>query len=487
MTTTTMTEAKNEAKKEVRLYINPFKVKVNERQREIVEDIDKLAESLARWGQFHPIRLETDGETLNMGFRRLTAAMSLGWDKIWYTVHGEGLTQEELIELEVEENVQRQQMTWDEIQKAIARVHDIRKKKDPNWTLEKTAEVMNVSKVTVHNAVQIVKAAEQDPTVLESEGVVSALNKIKTKRKLEEKRVEIEQRAQGLIPTHKVEILVGDALDLIKKEPSESFDAIVTNCPFGVELEYKSGHVPYYDDETYITELIQKMCPEWYRTLKNDSWFVGFFDILKITRSPWVDALIAEVTTLIENLPYEMREAQKDAISGILGYAAKSVGLTGWLEAAGFSYVTILPSIWYKPNKTQGRLGNPNRGFVVGYEAFVFAAKGDPLLLRQGLPNVWVYDTPTPSERVHSVQMPDEIFLDIYRTITISGGRLHDSFAGSGAGGRAAIEHQCDWVGFELDPEKAKNGNMRIKEKLLGTNAELDLTDVLMRNAARPS
>lgn len=469
---------------EVRLFINPADVIVGDRQREEVEDIDKLAASMERFGQFHPITLESDHKTLNKGFRRLCAAMVNGWDKIWYTtINREGVDEADLIEEEIEENIQRQQMTWQEVAKAIAKIDEIRSRKDPTWNREKTADLMNVSRQTVYNSIELAKAIEEDPDVASAETLTGALSRLTTKKKIAARREEIELRSKGLLNKFEAEIKTGDALALIRKEPDESFDAIITNCPFGVDLEYRGGLKPYEDDEDDITSLIMELAPEWYRVLKPDSWGVFFFDLLKISHNTYTINALKRTLDLAEKYP----DAKQD-LSYLYEDLYRSAGLTHWLKQAGFSYVTTLPHFWVKPNKTQGMLGNANRGFVVAYEAFVFAAKGDPALIQQGKQNIWIYDTPAASDRVFSVQMSEDICYDILKTITVSGGRVLDTFAGSGASGRAALRHQCHYVGFELDAERAKNGNMRLKEAMLGTHEEeTDLSDILLKQALSPS
>ena len=46
-----------------------------------------------------------------------------------------------------------------------------------------------------------------------------------------------------------------------------------------MDLTYKGGKRPYFDDEMEIIDLVHGVVQESYRVLKDDSWFVGFFDI----------------------------------------------------------------------------------------------------------------------------------------------------------------------------------------------------------------
>jgi ParB family chromosome partitioning protein len=63
-------------------------IKVGERIRKDIGDIDGLAESIADIGLLNPITIAPDG-TLLAGERRLEACKKLGWDKVPVTVKEE--------------------------------------------------------------------------------------------------------------------------------------------------------------------------------------------------------------------------------------------------------------------------------------------------------------------------------------------------------------------------------------------------------------
>lgn len=429
-------------------------IKILPRQRkdltsdEYRDHIDELAASIEKHGLLQPVVVNQNGE-LVAGFTRIQAHLRLDRESVPVRVL-ETLDSIELKEMELEENVRRRNLEWFEEAAAIAEIHALKKEKDPDWTISKTAEVVGKSGGTVSQSIDLVEASKEDPDLKNEKTLTSALNKRKYKKKIESRQKVVEKMSKGKSGL-RAEILVGDAMDLIQKEEDETFDAVISNFPFGVELEYRSGEIPYKDDEKYISHLIMSMCPEIYRVLREDSWLVAFFDIRKITYCNAQREFIEGID--LDSLDADLRKT-----------LFESMGLTYWLEQAGFDYVQVLPATWVKPNKKQGFVGDPSKGMISSYEAFVIAGKGEPVLMKRGLQNIWIYDTPNPSERVHSVQMPVDLCADLVSLVCLGGANILDPFAGSGSIGLGALENQCSFRGYELNPEYAKNGNMRLKE-----------------------
>lgn len=109
-------------------------IKVGERQRQDYGDLDDLADSLDRYGLIQPVIITLNNE-LVAGGRRLAAARLLGWPKI-KVCYRETLSEDERLELELEENVRRMDISWQERVLAIASIHE---KKQYNNALDPSA------------------------------------------------------------------------------------------------------------------------------------------------------------------------------------------------------------------------------------------------------------------------------------------------------------------------------------------------------------
>jgi ParB/RepB/Spo0J family partition protein len=446
--------------------MHPSQIEILPRQRKIMTElqIKEMAESIHKFGLLNPPVFTAGSEEgkyrLVAGFTRLQGMMFLQWEEIPFTLLSE-TDPIKLKEIELEENIRRTDLEWHEKAEAIAEIHELRIAQDPEWSMRRTAELVGESIGTISQSVQLHDEVKINPEMKAEKTLRGALNKLDVKKKLAQKKADIQRRAAGITPTFRAEIVVGDAAVLIKEEPDESFDAIVSNLPFGVDLEFKGGLKPYEDDEGYIIDLVQTIAVESFRVLKNDSWAVFWFDIRKITYSN------AQRRLWTDRKGKGSADAQKLLFD--------SMGLAFWLEQAGFSYVTLVPGIWCKPNKTQGMIGDPRKGMIVANEAMIFASKGGAFLMKQGRNNAFIYDTLGGSERDYSMQMPADLCTEVVSLVTLSGGRILDPFAGSGSIGLGALSRQCEFRGYELNPEAASIGNMLLSQHHL---AEQEVSNV---------
>lgn len=436
-------------------------IKIENRQRKEVGTkdfqlhVEELAASIKRFGLLNPITLNEEDNSLVAGFCRLMATATLGESEIEYRYVSQ-LSQIDRKELELEENVRRKNLEWYEEAAAIAEIHALKKAQDPNWTIEKTSAMLGKSMGSTSEAISAGEEMKKKPEIKKEKNATAAVRKIQLDRKLAARHSaqEIIRNASG--GGFKAEILQGDARELIRKEPSESYDCVVSNLPFGVDLQLKNegaveNRTVYRDDEDHIVSVVMDVVPEIYRVLKPDSWAVLFFDIGKITYSDELKKL----------KPFCEGEARR------FNQWRRAMGLRWWLEEAGFSYVTPRPAIWVKPNKTQGIIGNPQKGMIVAYEAMLFAAKGEAVLLKQGRQNIFVFDSLLTSEREFALQMPQNLCKTLLDMVVLGGARVLDPFAGSGSFGLPALDKQCEFRGFELDEERARLGNTLLGEHAL--------------------
>ena len=100
-------------------------IKIPDRVRKDVGNIDSLAESLKRSGQITPISVTHD-MTLVAGFRRVTAAKKLGWKTIEANIVEGAADEARLLEIELEENVYRKDFTPEELLAGYKRLDKLR-------------------------------------------------------------------------------------------------------------------------------------------------------------------------------------------------------------------------------------------------------------------------------------------------------------------------------------------------------------------------
>lgn len=415
------------------------KIRVKDRQREDYGDLSGLATSINRWGQLQNILVEPQAEdgtfALVAGGRRLAGLAAAGKTIAIAKVYEGPIDDLALQELELEENVQRKDLTWAEKEAALARIHSVKSqlaaKEGKTWSTQDTANLIGVSLRKVQNAIEITKAIEADPEIAKADTAHGAMQRLTKAKDLKRRQTEVEVRRMaedlGLKPRNTVIELHMDALAGMQGLQAESQDFVISNVPFGVDIEdvFTSDKKIYEDDPDEISALCRKVFVEAYRVLKPDRWFVVFYPTLKLD------------------------ECRK------------------FLAEAGFKFQKV-PAVWVKPNKRVGNVGDGTQRLVIGYEQFFFARKGDARFHEAAPPNnVFTFDTPG-ADRIHPLQMPPELWEAIYRLIAIRGESGVEPFAGSGAGGVAAVRRDLNWTGFELDPEFVARGNTWIEETKQG-------------------
>lgn len=88
-------------------------IKVGERVRKELGDLEALKKSLEKHGLIHPILINSKGELI-AGYRRLTAARELGWKEIEAKII-DPQKEIDFLEMEMEENMARKDFTYEEM------------------------------------------------------------------------------------------------------------------------------------------------------------------------------------------------------------------------------------------------------------------------------------------------------------------------------------------------------------------------------------
>ncbi len=99
-------------------------VVVRKRIRSDLGDLEPMMDSLRRHGQLNPILINRRSELI-AGHRRLESARRLGWTSV-QAVMVEHVSDQRMLELEIEENVQRRQLDADELAAALLRLERLR-------------------------------------------------------------------------------------------------------------------------------------------------------------------------------------------------------------------------------------------------------------------------------------------------------------------------------------------------------------------------
>lgn len=106
------------------MHIEVNRIIVRKRVRKNLGDLASLMDSLRRHGLLNPVVVNGRYELI-AGHRRLEAAKRLGWSTIQVQVVDSD-NEADLVEMEIEENTQRKNLTTDELAEAYIRLDRIK-------------------------------------------------------------------------------------------------------------------------------------------------------------------------------------------------------------------------------------------------------------------------------------------------------------------------------------------------------------------------
>ncbi len=380
-------------------------------------------------GLLQPIVLRDDGKTLVAGERRLRAltaiydfntkredgqvshnGIPLQFGMIPY-VRLSDLPIEILREAELEENVRRVDLTWQEKVAAQAKLHEHLLAQNPEQTITETAKKIfgdgaNKRKVNeVSEAIQLAKYLE-DPLVANAPDEKTARRAIKDDIARRERR---ERLASLDISKSTHRLFKGSCYDRALDDCGPvRFDCIVTDPPYGIDADAEGqtfdGDSHEYDDsDTAFQQVLDRLPDLCARLCKPKAHVYVFCDIGRFSE---------------------------------LFVAFELGGWTVWRK----------PIIWDKG--TIGSYGNIGFGPRSCYDAILYARRGN----REALGGARdVINIPQRTDHEHPAGKPVETYVDLLKRTVLPGDTVADFFAGSGPIFLAAKELKCTAYGWELN------------------------------------
>ena len=431
--------------------VSDIHIAPNRQRKELQADaVVELANSIAANGLLHPIVVRKRAEggfSLVAGERRLRAIDYLSGmgqsfrysDKTFLEGNvpandlGE-LSDIDAFEAELEENIRRQDLTWQEKSQATAQLYELRrlqaeKKGTPPPTLRSLAEEVypdHVGEGGEHAVRREIAAAKHltDPDVAKAGSLKEATKIIKRK-------VEAEQSAAlgasvGRTFTAAVHTLEqADAIAWMGQSDPNQFDVILTDPPYGIDAgdfgdaggKTGSGLGHLYDDSY----------PAWQKLM------------VEFARLSWTNTKpAAHLYCFCDITRFEELKAICAA--------------AGWR-------VFRTPFIWHNPSSQ--RAPWPTQGPHRRYQTLLYAIKGDRNVLTLR-PDVLSY--PSDQNLGWAAQKPVALLSDLLQRSCRPGDSVLDPFCGSGSIFPAAHLLKIRAAGIERDPIAYGIAVARLKE-----------------------
>ena len=387
-----------------------------ERQRRNLNNIAELAQSIARVGLIHPPVIRRSGE-LVVGERRLTAVKTLGWTEISVQFIEE-LSEEELHKVELEENLRRLNLTWDEECKALQKYHSMRVKEDATWTINKTAEALGIDGSTAGKKLLVAsELAKGNKDIAAAPRISTAINMAVRKQEREKQAaissiIPVGAKPQTEAPPAPIApLLNADFAEWARDYQGDKFNLLHCDFPYGVG-QHKSNQASQefgkYSDR-----------PE------------DFWNLL--------DVLAASMNTVVHDSAHLIFWFSMDFYA-----PTREV-----LEKMGWK-VNPFPLIWLKSDNT-GIIPDVNRGPRRIYETAFFASRGDRKIVN-AVSNGFSY--PGSLKEIHQNEKPIAMLRHFLRMVTDEYTSILDPTCGSANALRAARSLGATTIlGIERNPE----------------------------------
>ena len=406
-------------------------------------DIQGLIDSIKLNGLINPIVVDKEKQLID-GFRRLKALMHLKVQEVDARFY-ENLSDFARQRIRVESELQKKRLTWQEETELKSQLHKLytrefgtgsnRKQKGPRaekkWGQKQTAQVLGIAKSTMSEDLKLAAAIEHFPQLKKVTSKRDALRKMYRLREFELLQEQaIRDRAKGHTQIKNIDFICGDCLERIKDIPDESIDLVITDPPWGIDLQKKRGprakEYATFDDKEGKDKikLYSDIGKELWRVMKPGAHLYIFFGI----------QFYKETYHVLSMIGFDVRE---------------------------------VPCLWIKEG---GTFTNWEYKPMPQYENFFFAVKvvdGHARQLKEQTTDVFTY-TRMRTNRIHPTEKPIEL---MKRLITLSSAKnevVLDPFAGSAVTLIAAAILERRAIGYEINQELYDAAFRRLSSYVVG-------------------
>jgi ParB/RepB/Spo0J family partition protein len=433
--------------------IEPSKIGVDNRLRKNFDrkKMAELVESIRKHGQLQPgvCTIEDGKPNLLIGERRLRACGALGIP-FTYTLREDVVDPFTLKEMELTENLEREDLTFQEVCYAREELHRLWSEKhasDPeargSYSLRDSADALGISKSILAEDVKLATWMREIPEVAEAKNKTEAK---KIMQRLTDVVARKETLKNALEKSRQVSKVVKDeSLKPREEGNGQPADAMLA------EYDRRVLHGSYPAASERFTEGSFDLVffdPPWgvdFDTVSEDRGSAKSFD-------DSMDSFFGEFPKWIERI-YELMSEHSHLylVFGIVHHKF----VYDELERVGFK-TNRIPIIWHK--KGAHRTRNPKIWPGRSYEPIAYARKGSKKLVLAGKPD-WI-ETPMPNKKMklsHPTAKHPDLLIELLERSCSPGDSVLDPMCGSGMFG-VACDHlrdrlALDWWMIEKEDE----------------------------------
>lgn len=410
------------AKEYNKIPVTEIIVNREQRQRKVVGAVQDLADSIERIGLINPITI-TREHILIAGERRLEACKLLSEDFKISCRYVDELDPIELQLLELEENLKRSELSWQDQVRAVSNLHSILLSKDSSWTQDQTAEYLGFTQSYVAERLSV--AANLSDEKISKAGDFSSAKGIIKRETARAVDNEINSMLQVVEPETrtkpKTKIFCEDFRTWSKDYAGQKFNLIHCDFPYGIDHQkseqgnIKGGSFDSYADSagTYW-ELCKTLCENTSKLCLPSSHLMFWFSMKFYSKT---------VKFFEENSDWEL--------------------------------VAEHPLIWMKSDN-KGIVSDITRRPRNIYETALLFSRGDRKIIT---PVSNAYACPT-SKSFHASEKPEPMLRHFFRMLVDEYSEVLDPTCGSGTSIRAAFNLGAKRsIGLEINSDFAKSAD----------------------------
>ena len=409
------------------------------RERKEYGDLRDMIYSIESKGIIQPLTVRKTDKyeepyELIAGGRRFTAitkakkSTKFDPEKIPVRIY-EDISDYEFKVIELEENLQRLDLTFHEKITMQKKIHDMYVEMNTKThesgneicehTIADTARNLNIDRSTLSKDLSLYNTMQRFPE-FQLDKCKNAAEARKKAKKLETlivsnieagKAIKKFGNKKSLTKNLIDKFILDDFFEGVKKIDKNSIDVVEMDPPYAIDLHRvkKDGETTGYNEisEKDYPEFLARAFAECYRVMKPNSWIVCWHAY--------------QYTYLVKDI----------------------------MNASKFR-VANLPLVWTKPGN--GQNNNPTKQLSNCFELAHYACKGDPVLNRPGQSNVFPYRRIARDVSYHPTQRPVELITDILSIFGMENSTVMIPFLGSGASLLSASVNKMHAFGFEKSP-----------------------------------
>jgi ParB-like chromosome segregation protein Spo0J/DNA modification methylase len=448
---------------------------------------EELVPSIGQHGLIHPITVTWNDQEnrfeLIAGWNRLQAFKILGLISIPYSLR-ETMSEDDLMRLEIEENIRRKEMRWQDKVLGVYRVHMFESEKaaarHTNWTLQATGKILGVTAASISYILPIAKALlAKDDEVMKCENHTAAYKLLLRRKEQEAMRILHDrtkpggsESAEPVKITSTTSLTKPSAVQIAKKEAESGvlggddmdFDILPSSAKI-MQAQSRVTDTLVKQTIPLSERIINADCVEWMLQAQPNQFDLIYTDppfginmkmldnvqgIEIVEKSHHVD----ENLQLLERLFKAAFRVLKDDCHMFMWYdIVHQEKLTQWATAAGFK-VQNWPLLWLKP-AGEAKNDASYRNFTKACEYVMVLHKGETTLRKPHAVNWWIASVKGErNQQLNPFLKPFSISKELIESSIVPGMKMLDCFAGGGSLVRAAVNLGIEAYGIEKDKEQ---------------------------------